>query len=142
MNPDSITLFTLASESDILDSSITKDEYLKLPTFSGYIVCMYRVLGQVDVGHSPDGTALTETLKSAAAANWSGGASCFIPHHAIRVHKGDARWDILVCFMCSKYSILQKQPHIRSIDHRSTGMQRTWRRIVRKHGLRDISDKS
>lgn len=135
-NPDSVTLFTLANDYDVMSETITEEEYREILRGSAL-----GALGQAEVDVSSDGKALIETLQVAAATGENYGAMCFMPHHAIRVRKGGARWDIVVCFMCCNYRTTQKGFGFGGLETKASGMETTWRNIVRKHGLRDISDK-
>jgi hypothetical protein len=138
-NPDKVTLYTIAG---YLDSKTLKEgEYHALPDFDPLVAELNgtKVLGSAALSR-PDGMALVATLVQAIRQGSEDGVMCFYPHHAIRVEKGDRRLDILICFKCRNYQVVPDGGYNNVVMNTKSGMEDTWRAVVRKHGLRDISD--
>jgi hypothetical protein len=142
-NPDKVTLFTIVSYLD--SGKLGKEEYAALPVFSDSAKAsskggQYRVLASSVVDEA-DGASLISSMVQAVKQGEEAGVACFFPHHAIRVEKAGRTLEILICFMCHNYMVLPEGGYNNVHMSRATGMEDTWRAIVLKHGLRDISDR-
>jgi len=143
INPDRVTLFTIVTGKD---APVLGDEvFARLPLFNDQEKGMSksgppRVLARAEL-RSDDALKLISTLVAAINDGERGGVACFYPHHALRVEK-DQRWlDMLICFECYNYKILPGGGSNNVHMSRETGMEDAWRAVVRRHGLRDVSDK-
>lgn len=138
-NPDKVTLFTVVTGWDLrVESSLSEEEFNALPKFGGDDDV--RVLGEAQID-AADAKAAIDSFVSAVQDGRQLSAACFMPHHALRVEKGGRTLDIQICFMCMNYKVTPGGGENNVAMSKASGMEDIWRGIVRKHGLRDISDK-
>jgi hypothetical protein len=143
--PDRVTLYTLLTTQDVEDFDKAGINYEELPRYlTGSdlhsVAEECRILGQTELD-SEDAGQLISTFTRAVNNGEKVGVACFQPHHAIRVEKGGATLDILICFKCMNYLVLPGGGYNNVHMIGKKEMEGAWRATVRKHGLRDISDK-
>jgi hypothetical protein len=145
-SPDKVTLYTVATKFDVHgESALTHEAYDGLQVLAekggeSKAAGEARILGHAELEHS-EGAELIDSFRTAVKSGKAGGVKCFMPHHAIRVEKDGRTLDILICFKCHNYMVLPDGGYNNVHMSAETGMEDTWRAIVRKHGLRDVSDK-
>lgn len=138
---DRATLFTIVGESEEGPTSLTTQEIRDLPRYGEGPAAEYHILAQAELDMATDARPMIDTFIKSVNAGERAAVACFWPHHALRLEKDGRTLDILVCFMCHNYMVLPDGGYNNVHMSKSTGMEDTWRGIVRKHGLRDVSDK-
>ena len=62
----------------------------------------YLVLGKTEIDSAPSRTEILDAIR-ADIANGSSIASCFEPHHAIRIGHDGTTSDVVICYKCRGY---------------------------------------
>lgn len=136
---DSATFYTIASDMDfeLGQRQELKDlDAMKLER----IGTNYYVLDRVELSQE-EISSVVASFQQAYYDGEEGGMMCFWPHHAIRLTKGDRVLEILICFKCRNYQVLPGGGYNNVVLKTHGGMEDAWRSIVRKYGLRDVSEK-
>jgi hypothetical protein len=135
-NPDSITLYTIYFETSQEDREQVDDSKLMGRDE------LFVILDQTELDPATEGKILIDSfLQSLRKGQELGGAMCFEPHHAIRVEKDGDVAEVIICFLCHNFEVNPGGDSNNIILDLDTGIEAKWRSIVRKHKLRDISDK-
>ncbi|MCB9893691.1 MAG: hypothetical protein H6839_04505 [Planctomycetes bacterium] len=133
-NPDSASLATLAADSEFK----LHKELKGIDPASLELVGEYRVIdgATLDEHHL---RVLVESFKKAFFAGEMEGMLCFEPHHALRLRKDSRHLDILICFYCHNYKVLPYGGYNNVVLDMDTGIENTWRTLVARYRLLDIS---
>lgn len=139
---DRATLSTLVSENEVEETGLSKAEIDALPRYGEGLAAEYRILAQAELDQVSEAQPMIDSFIKAVNAGERVAVACFFPHHALRLEKDGRKLDILICFMCHNYMVLPSGGYNNVHMSKAQAMESTWRAVVRKHGLRDISDKS
>lgn len=71
-------------------------------TFHGHTI-----LGRTEVTDAKTQKRLVDALKRGVSDHDGSVAACFIPHHGLRVRKGDQVIDLVVCFKCAQVNVYE-----------------------------------
>lgn len=101
--PDRLVLYSLDGPS------VFKNEgAVTLGQTNGEILHGYPVLGKVEVIDIQRKQEILQAVKEAVRTNSEPEAACFIPRHALRVEKAGVTVDMLICFQCRNYTVVQE----------------------------------
>jgi hypothetical protein len=128
--PESVTLYTIASKNELEESSLWTEK------IGGYVI-----LDEVELDPATDGRLLIDSFLEAVQHGIEDGTACFNPHHALRIDGPGGEIRTIICFECHNYRVEPAGGDNNVVMSTETGMEDTWRSVVRKHKLRDISDK-
>jgi hypothetical protein len=141
-NPDKVTLYTVVTRQDF-GEGLSKQEFEELPWLHGPSEDFRaaKILASAELSADEYETVLDAFETAVNNGDSNAGMACFVPHHALRIEKAGKTVDILVCFKCRNYHVMPGGGFNNVMMDISTGIEDTWRAVVRKHGLRDVSDK-
>ena len=138
-DPDRVTLYTIATTGDTYNGELSPEEFEALPAYGEDTRA--RILDEVELDPATEGKAAIDAFVAAVMdGEVGGGMACFEPHHALRIEKDGRVLDILVCIKCKNYHVMPDGGYNNMVMPMKE-LEHTWRGIVRKHNLRDISDK-
>lgn len=129
--PDRVTFYTVMNP---LDSPDAREQIERMPKLH-----YMGILGSQELTRE-EGRELIDTfIQAVKKGTTEAAASCFNPHHVIRVEGAGKTVDIIVCFECQNFEVTPGGKLNAVVFNDFRPMYDAWMAVVAKYGLKDLS---
>jgi hypothetical protein len=102
---DDVTVYAIDSSRPDAPADMEVGDYQKwISEVDATHFHRFPIRKQVVVTDQPGGRKLA-SASSAGMRQWAPGAKCFEPHHGLRVRKGSAYFDLVICYSCDHVEV-------------------------------------